>query len=892
MPDAMSVIGKHTLATLLYPALLILSEQYSSLFETQPIIWPATGGLLVIALSFNRWMLIGPLISGYALLATDLVIFGSSLGFGMSPMEAFLFSAGALIRTLFVLWLVNRWTQPLTVTLRTPVRLLLFMILIGPVNGSFSTLIMLLFVDSSTYPNDVLFTLYARWWLAMTAGGLVFTPPLLLMLNPKLMSAYARRWYLWSSLFAIALLYAIVVFIQVQVYDELEQLNQRTSDRLAGSLRNTFDEIVDLNNSMRSLLTVLPNVDEASFLSIAAELQGYDSPFVSFVSWSDWVTEERRTEFENQNNCRIHPLTEQTTGSDPSTINVQIPVRFLYPAGGADQVRCLDLASEPQRRQALFIAIQNGRPYLSDPITLATDQNPGLILFTPVYDEFADPIGVIASVIEIDTLIHNSISDNNLQSSWLEIQQLDGQSESTIYVQSPNGQTGLTAFARSLNLSFYGQSWRIHWRPMLSEFSRIFAWQITLVITIASVAVLLIQYIAFRTGTLNQVIQEEVERKTNDLTKAQQAAEQATVAKSQFLANMSHEIRTPLNAIIGFAELARDESNLLTIQSHLRGISSSSEALLSLVNDVLDYSKLEAGKLDLHLAPFSIHDMAKRLRSIFETQARARGLSFGIDVDCPPNRYIVSDETRLQQILINLCSNAIKFTREGHIRVRMQVNDGLPTQLMLSVEDTGIGMNESERARIFDQFTQADASITRHYGGTGLGLSISMTLTELLGGKLTVESEQGVGSQFTVRLPVTLKASEQPPVINWRVNDDYRILVVDDNAVNLKVTRALLRKSGFQVDVASRGEDALDTIRASVPDLVLMDIQMPGMDGLATTRVLRQDPAFRQLIIIGLTANVSQEDRQACLDAGMNDYLTKPISLRKLSECLSRWLPI
>ncbi|EAR09148.1 hypothetical tryptophan-rich sensor protein [Reinekea sp. MED297] len=885
-------LKQHTLATLLYPALLILSEQYSSLFESQPIIWPATAGLLVIALSFNVRMLIGPMISGFVILIADIAVSGTNLGFGMSPLQAILFSAGALIRTLFVLWLINRWIRPLADTLRTPLRLLVFMVLIGPVNGSLDTFVMLFFIDSSTYANDVLLTLYVRWWLAMTAGGLIFTPPLLLILSPELMSAYARRWYLWSSLFAIALLYAIVMFIHVQVYDELEQLNQRTSDRLAESLRDTFDEIVDLNNSMRSLLTVLPDVDEESFFSIAAELQGYDSPFVSFVSWSDWVPEDRRIAYENQFNCEINPIREEDTYSDPSDINVLIPVRYLYPASVTEQVRCRDLAAEPQRRRALFIAIQTGNPYLSDPIALAADQGPGLILFTPAYDDYADPVGVIASVIEIESLLQSSISDNNLQSSWLEIQQLNDQSETTIYEQSPNGLAGLAAFGRSLNLSFYGQSWRIHWRPMLSEFSRIFAWQITLVIAIASVAVLLIQFIAFRTGTLTEVIQEEVERKTNDLTNAQQAAEQATIAKSQFLANMSHEIRTPLNAIIGFAELAQDESNLMTIQSHLKGISSSSEALLGLVNDVLDYSKLEAGKLELHRAPFSLQELAKRLRSIFETQARARGLSFRIDVDCPANKDIVSDETRLQQILINLCSNAIKFTRHGDIHVQMQVLEEQETQLMLVVKDTGIGMTESERARIFDQFTQADSSITRHYGGTGLGLSITMTLTELLDGQVMVESEQGVGSQFTIRLPVSLQASEQAPAGHWRVNDNYRILVVDDNAVNLKVTRALLRKSGFQVDIASRGEDAIDSIRASVPDLVLMDIQMPGMDGLATTRLLRQDPDFRHLVIIGLTANVSKEDRQACLDAGMNDYLTKPISLLKLSECLSRWLPV
>lgn len=888
----MSALKRHACATLLHPALLMLSEQYSSLFESQPIIWPATAGLLVIALAFGRRYLIGPMLAGFMLTTLEYPLGSSSVGFGMPVAQALLFSSADLLRTLLVLWLINRWCTPLSETLHARTRLILFMVLIGPINGSLNTLTTPLFIDANAYASEDLLMLYARWWLATTAGGLIFLPSLLLLLSPRLMPSHARRWFLWSSLFAIALLYAIVMFIRIQVDDELEQLDQRTSDRLAESLRTTFDEIADLNNSMRSLLTTLPQIEDAFFLTLAADLQGYDSPFVSYVSWSDWVPLNNLANYERDQQCQIQALPTDEGFSDQEPNSVHVPIRLIYPTNITPRVRCLDLASETERRRALFIAIQTGQSILSNPIELAADQGPGLLMFTPAYDEQADPIGLVTSVIVIETLIRNGIAANNLEDSWFQIQQLDGQSEYTLYQQTPEQQMGLTDYARSLNLSLYGQSWRIHWRPVLAEFSRIFAWQVTLVITLASVAVLLIQFIAFRTGTLNQRIREEVELKTIDLSRAQQAAEDASVAKSQFLANMSHEIRTPLNAIIGFAELASDEKNVQTIQSHLKGISSSSEALLSLINDVLDYSKLEAGKLDLHKAPFSLHELAKRVRSIFEPQARARGLSFTIDVETPAHRDLVSDETRLLQILMNLCSNAIKFTSAGSVAVHLKTEDQSDTPaLLLMVEDTGIGICESEQATIFDQFTQADASISRHYGGTGLGLSITMTLTELLGGHLSVQSERGKGSCFSVHLPVSLVDARQAPVHHWRVNEDYYILVVDDNAVNLKVTQALLQKSGFQVGVASSGEHALSSIQSSTPDLVLMDIQMPGMDGLETTRALRRQPDFNQLIIIGLTANVSQDDRQACLDAGMNDYLTKPISMHKLSECLSRWLP-
>lgn len=396
-------------------------------------------------------------------------------------------------------------------------------------------------------------------------------------------------------------------------------------------------------------------------------------------------------------------------------------------------------------------------------------------------------------------------------------------------------------------------------------------------------------------------MKEESASRERELLDAKEAAEESNRAKSEFLANMSHELRTPMNGILGMAQIVEEAARDPLLRENINIIRRSADSLLSILNDILDFSKIEAGKFTFESIPFDLTKELDEFFSISKMNASRNDIEFLVEVDPLFPKRLLGDPLRMKQIVMNLVSNALKFTEYGGVYVSFRAvsmecdeKERPIHNIVVEVRDTGVGISRDKLDVIFTPFSQADNSMTRKFGGTGLGLSIVNQLARLMGGRISVESREGVGSTFRLHIGMFEATESKREVVRTIVDIDVvippqRVLVAEDNIINQKIIEALLRKMGHRVDLADDGEKAVEKYRTNRYDLVLMDIQMPILNGYQATAILREIQRDRNeaIPIIALTAHAMKGDREKCLRNGLDDYLSKPIVINELRSVLA-----
>lgn len=409
-----------------------------------------------------------------------------------------------------------------------------------------------------------------------------------------------------------------------------------------------------------------------------------------------------------------------------------------------------------------------------------------------------------------------------------------------------------------------------------------FTWLFVFVAVMLLVGSFLYQ-LQYRMHNLKQ-LNSELEAETDK-------AERAAKAKSSFLAAMSHELRTPMNGVLGISQLIAEETKEPVTKEHIKVILDSGQHLMTILNDILDFSKVEENKLELEEAPFHLEQVLTPVCSAIQPLIDEKSIELIVENDVPNNTEFTGDCARLRQILFNLAGNAVKFTNEGHVLIRTELNSG-DKQLLIIVSDTGIGIAPDKQGRVFNSFEQADSSTTRRFGGTGLGLAIVKKLTELMGGSITLKSVEGVGTQFIVTLPIPWNESEKPSPqhtpVQTRSTQNLRILLAEDNRVNALVAKGFCEKLGHAVDVAENGLVAVEKARDNDYDLILMDNHMPEMNGVEATRFIREKLGVKTLLF-AYTADVFREAHDHFIAAGADHVLTKPLQRESFADALKQF---
>ncbi len=909
------------------------------------IIWPAAGMALAAALLYGRTGLAGVLLG--ALLLNVKTIVGHS-GWDFNYLLPALMSMAACLQAGVGSMLIKR-TIGFPFAYHRSSNVVTF-ILLGAVLSTVicATVSCLLLWYYGLMASDDLLINWLNWW-AGDAIGVIFLFPWLLVLFPKTMSvSHQKSRLVLLSLIGITIGILSLSWLATQM--EKNKQHKAFSDNAAmmsQSLKSEISNVINILHSTAGFVGSHGELLPEEFDAFSAELM-QRNPMLHGLSWNARIRGDELATFEMHmqerygdggivTDFRVTERAEDGTLRPAQPRDYHVIVSYIAPFERNRGALGFDVYSQPTRERALATAWVADNVFPTMPIRLVQEDNQqtGILLFLPARAIKADADsfmseGYATAILRVSDMAEMTLSGSIMDNTGIALVDPDAPDDKAILYHSEMSDNALQAVHSMLHPGRYntrsahfplferhivpvgGRAWELIQFSQSQYITQPWGVQLLLAAGLLFTG-LLGWFIVILAGHANEV-EFQVETRTRDLKlsndrlmesekqlqEARDAAVQSSKAKSEFLANMSHEIRTPMNAIIGLSNLGSRQAVSPQAHEKFTRINQSGEMLLQIINDILDFSKIEANKLELESEVFSLTDIIRQLDSMFRSQAQEKGLklTFRFGVKC--EKYYRGDALRLTQVLVNLISNAVKFTSTGGIDVVVTPtpgDDGEPA-MTWSVQDSGIGMTEQQMASLFDAFTQADTSTSRKYGGTGLGMAISSRLVHAMGGTFDVNSTPGEGTRMSFTVPVRpataeeLRRVEAPSsvpssAVSKTLNFSGRLLLVEDNAINQAVISEQLQQIGIHPDIAENGKQAVEAVKANTYSLVLMDIQMPVMDGYEAAREIRS--AGITVPIVALTAAAMVEDKQKALASGMNDHLSKPFREREMREIIEKW---
>lgn len=870
-------------------------------------VWPASGVALGCALLLRQ---------APAALGIGLGSFAINLGvthdlYSLLNLKllvpAMVIGCGAVSQVWLGKWAWQYWIGPAQ-PLDSPERIARFLFLVTPL----SCLVAATVGASTLYISDIiqlpsLAITWFTWWVGDAIGVAVFTPLILSFVKGS--AAWQARWVtLGPSLFVfmgVSFIFHLSTNahhreVQALINAEGLKLQQQVAGRLvaAEKVLRTFSALYSLSDDISR-----PQFQRMTALTIS------ESPALQSIGWTRPVRHEERASIVAKAHQEGFPefrFTERNESGDlvpARERHTYYPLIYAYPLAGNRAAQGFDLASNSERLIALSSAMNLAAPVATAPIQLAqtAKDEKAFVLYVPVfrYDYDIELHSPARAHENLRGFLTGAFNINGVLGDVLHRVSDRGYSYSLQDVSSKNTPQLLKQKQLQPLPSFepFSAQWRFGTRQYELTFYADYRftylskdWRSWLILTAGFLFAGLLQLLLLTLKSTQTIIQQEVVRKTQDLQEATALAEKANAAKNQFLANMSHEFRTPLNAIMGFTNLCLKTPLNERQQDFLKKVQIASSSLLGLIDDSLSLSRMETGKTTLNVEPTHIYRVASKMEALFKAQAEQKGLMFNFVVSNTPD-YVIADPLRIEQILLNLCSNALKFTDKGFIELCVSCTafDDVSTQCTLQVHDSGIGIASDQQTKVFEVFEQADNSMSRRFSGAGLGLAITQELVSLMNGTIELQSKEGHGSSFTVQLEfptATGTASEErkinpsdetAPAGDEKMLSGKHILLVEDIETNQILAKAILEDYGIKVTIANHGEEAVRLMGLREFDAVLMDIQMPVMDGLEATRRIRRLPGHLTTPIIAMSAHVHRDDVAKSLDAGMNAHINKPI---------------